>query len=445
VHGHGITQEPANENGVAGQTVEEDWAHRKLKAEAELAEREFKDGQRTRSLQFVTALVPGLSVLVAVSGLLVGTLSQRAGREEDEFLRLTERLTTTHSPVTQLGAISGLRPYWKNGAYRTRIAELAMSMIGAERDPTVRQALLEELTRVADTPMLDGLARQNRLFQQRVRSRLAHADRSQLALDLAFPVSRDPRDSAFWFAYEDLAWNVAAIVRCLNRMKHIGSLDLSDVTFSIVLGPSEGDVWSDPPEELAPGLVFDHTDLHGASFAGLALRSVVFRSANLDSVLLAASKIEHSSLVGNTSLAGFRTALEYVHMDSTAVTAPPEKVRIGTPPRVIFRQRVTGWIPLGTPSRIVDGRLVTGWIPPNDPVWFVDDSLALSSFFTVPHPETANYGDEVYAYIQNTTWSITGPRSNARAYPGVLIVPPRGKRDTLPLRVCMAYDRGPCK
>jgi uncharacterized protein YjbI with pentapeptide repeats len=291
-------------------------ALRKLQAETAMAEHQARRIEGAERLKVFGAVLPALTVLVSVLGLMFSLRAQvqqqkrsDADRREDQFTSAVRDFAA--GPETaQLAALVRLERFWDEPAIRQRLIDLLLASVGTVPSVEVRSGIQQQLLRHADLDVLSSLAAQNRRIADELRER-RHGGPFVERYVLPAAWVRVASDTADRAPFERLAWNIATLIPVMNRIRDIHDVDLSDV----VLSRTELTVESDTAEpsirrldrpDPAPGLSFSHVSLRGAVLSGIFFRNVKFSAVNLDSATLAEVMFDSCSFSHGTSLASFR-------------------------------------------------------------------------------------------------------------------------------------------
>lgn len=359
----------------------------KLRREVDKLGLETRLLSRNARTQFLTTLIPAVTTLVAVGGLLLSLYSQNTQnkrtaeyRRADDFATLVRQFGDD-KPLASVAAITSLRSYAGDPVYRGRVLDLAVSLIGLERNEVVRETIKSFLLTDPDALTIQALARQNRFLS----NHLVHLAK----LDEPFPQfhtwpSNPPEGSEeLQRAFEDLNWNIETMVRAINQLKTVENVDLSGVVLSRI----EAYIFVDPNDKeereasrrldrigFEKGIVFKKVNLRDANLAGIKFEDATFLDTSLEHALLASTEFYNCIFSGSTSLAGFRTEL-------LALNRRSKKDQ---------------------------------WLPPIHPAYWHDCTIDIVGFYPELYPEWENWqeSEQEYFYFINSTWkvpSVTSP------------------------------------
>jgi hypothetical protein len=338
---------------------------------------------RNARTQILTMVIPAVTTLVAVGGLLLSLYSQNTQnkrtaeyRRADDFAALIRQFGDG-KPLASLGAIASLRSYAADPAYRGRVLDHAISLIGVERNEVVRETIRSFLLADPDLLTLQALAKQNRFFSGHL-AHLAKADDEPFPQFHTWATNPPEGSEELRRAFDDLGWNIETIVRVINQLKTIENVDLSGVALSrVVIGTSEktfDEGFRRDRVRFENGIIFQNVNLEGANLAEVRFEGTTFRDVNFRDALLASADFSNCSFSGSTSLAGFRTELSALD-----------------PTSKIYK-----------------------WLSPRYAANWYDCTIDVVAFFPVLNPEWENWQEEEQRYFNffNCTWkvpSVTSP------------------------------------
>lgn len=378
------------------------WEFRKLQAEVHKLGLDAELVRRNTKTQLVVSIVPAITTLIAVAGLLFNINSQRIqdertaqNRRDDEYATLVRQLTQDRTQA-QIG-VTNLRSFWEDSKYHDRTLELLLSIISAERNPIVREGIRALVITNADQSTLAALAAQNR-FIVKLLAQQSGQDSIQFATWRNRPKSTVPPpqfDKAQEEALDDLGWNIETIIVVMNKLRTIRNADLSFVTLSrpsligqLGVNYSLTDL---DKIELDKEIVFENVNLNNANLATRRFEEVTFRNTGLNNAQLAQTTFLGCHFEGKTSIRNF----------SVYLTAKSDKYPNGV-----------DWIfPATWENCTLD---VAAFCPSIDPEYAIMKS-----------------GDS-YFYFQKCTWQIRGQcKTKDEHYQKEVMVPLDGKEASL--------------
>jgi len=303
---------------------------RKLQAETAVAEHEAGRISRAERMKTFSAVLPAITVLISVLGLLLSLRAQvqqqkrsDADRREDQFTSAV-RDFAAGSETAQIAALVRLERFWDEPSFRSRLVELLLASAGTVPSADIRASIQQQLVRHADLGVLSALAAQNLRIADELRERRPNGpfvERYILPARLANLVAGDTTDRK---PFDRLAWNIATLVPVMNQIRDIHDIDLSGVVLSRVelkveFDTAEPGIRRIDRADPIPGLSFRNVSLRKAVLTNILFRGASFSAVNLDSAMLANVMFDSCSFSNGTSLAGFRPWVSF----QVPVVGPP--------------------------------------------------------------------------------------------------------------------------
>lgn len=305
----------------------------KIGADTRLARRAFSASQasaaRTFAFERWKTIGTLLTAAVAIGGLLLTLRAQLVTQEADSLRRQSEAFASAQrqfadtNPTARLAAISTLSAYLgpQAAAHNDSAAQLLISTLGLEQNPTVSSHLIATLARQGSHAIIALLRQANLQLQEQ----LIEATR-QLPEDFDTWERMSTDDAAIHALAERIQTNGKAIIDVLNAMflrdGVVRGADLSGVVLSLPkIQPSGyadeirrktygGVTWS-PRQTLgfASGIRFDKSNLTRTRLSWLVLQDCSFHDTQLDGARLAGTRFNRCAFTGNTSITGFVATL----------------------------------------------------------------------------------------------------------------------------------------
>jgi hypothetical protein len=359
----------------------------KLRREVDKLGIETRLLSRNARTQILTMLIPTVTTLVAVGGLLLSLYSQNTQnkrtaeyRRADDFALLVRQFGDG-KPLATVGAIDSLRSYAADPAYRGRSLDLAISIIGLERNEVVRETIRSFVLTNPDSSTLQALAKQNRFFSGHL-AHLAKADDTVPPQFHTWATNPPEGGEELQRAFEDLGWNIETIVRAINQLKTIENVDLSGVALSRIVSYTTDKPKPGEPEEtvrrldgisFGKGITFKKVNLEGANLAELRFEDATFQDTDFKDALLASIEFYHCTFSGSTSLESFRT-------DFSALNRTSKYYK---------------------------------WLSPSYAAYWYNCTIDVMAFFPALNPESENWqaGEQRYFSFFNCTWKVPGVTS----------------------------------